>query len=111
MRDEAAHALARRRDHPDRHQRAAPRFIWFVDRDVADPGLGERTHEGGKLVGRGGQSDGNRRRRRYFRTGKLRRPAGCMDRLRELDAHRDVAADDDVVGDPTAIRVNAWDSP
>jgi hypothetical protein len=41
VRDEAAHARARRRDHPDRHQRAAPRFIRFVDADVAHAGVGE----------------------------------------------------------------------
>jgi hypothetical protein len=45
VRDEAAHERARRRDHPDRRQRAVPRFIRFVDADVAHAGVGERARD------------------------------------------------------------------
>jgi len=47
VRDQVAHERTRRRDHPDRHQRAAPRGIWFMHRDMADAGFVERAREGG----------------------------------------------------------------
>src|SRR5689334_19009157 len=62
MREQAADARARHRDHPDRHRRVAPWLVRFADEDVGEVPRAQLAMQREELVERRRERDRRRRR-------------------------------------------------